>query len=141
MVKINEKEPAVREFREASAKLAELQRELGAADREIVELSSKLEALSQGRGGQQDGLVLEAQAYLAGGEISTEAPDRASIKGSLAGLNRKRDVIERATILQKQIVDRARGQYSLVVNAEAEPAHNAIVLRMGPSLSRACCCL
>jgi hypothetical protein len=49
-------------------------------------------------------------------------------------------VLEKAIQLQKQIVDKARGQYSLTLNAQAQEQHERNVLRLAKDLREVAVC-
>ena len=136
MIKIDDQDPAVKDFRALSAKLRELQIEQSNLGKQIDDKLQTLARMNQQAGHQ---ITLAAQAMLSG-DISLEAVNQANIEKELDSLRQRTPVVEKAIQLQRQIVDKARAQYSQKLNAQAQEQHDLNVLRIAKALREVAVC-
>ena len=97
MIKIDEQDPAVKDFRAASAKLRELQIEQSNLGKQIDDKLQTLARMNHQAGHQ---ITPAAQAILSG-NLSLEAVNQANIEEELDSFHQKKRVLENAIQQQK----------------------------------------
>lgn len=121
MINIDEKDPIVRNYRAALAELQEFQDELGRVSSNIDSKVQRLVSLRERS--QSDRLEDEATAMLSSGVVS----DSSGLVEEINELQHRREVVERAIEMQRQVVDRAKGPYSVMLNEAQRGRHKEIV--------------
>jgi hypothetical protein len=111
-------------YRAALAELQELQNQLGTVSNDIDSKTQKLVSLRQRS--QAERLQDEAQAMLSSGFIN----ESSGLIEELNHLEHRRQVIETAIEMQRQVVDRVKGPYSLSLNETQRARHSEIVSRI-----------
>jgi hypothetical protein len=124
MIKVDEKDPIVRNYRDALEELQKLQNELGRVSNEIDLKTQKL--ISLRHRSQTERLQDEASIMLSGGSFN----ESSGLLEEVTELQHRREVTEAAVEMQKQVVDRARGPFSIMLNESQRARHEAIVERL-----------
>jgi hypothetical protein len=138
MIQVDETDPVVKKFSAESAKLSGLQRDYGAIGRRIEEKFEALAKIAQKSGQDQDVVTAAARAMLVGGDVLEV--DRATLQKDLEDLEQRKQVIERAIQLQRGVVSRVRGPYSLRLNDQVQGRHEYLVLRTAQALRELAIC-